>query len=76
MNKQRRQRITTILDAVQQNIIDLEAIRDEEQEAFDNLPESLQDAERGQSMQEALDALEEAISSATDTADHLANLTE
>ncbi len=76
MNKARRKSITAILDAIQQHIIDLEAIRDEEQEAFDNLPENLQEAERGQSMQEAIDALDEAISSTTDAADHLANLSE
>ena len=76
MNKSRRQRIAAILDAIQQHIIDLEAIHEEEGEAFDNLPASLQEAERGQSMQEALDTLEEAISSATNVADQLANLTE
>ena len=40
---------------------DLEAIKDEEEEARDNLPESLQDSERAEAMGEAIDNLEEAI---------------
>ena len=40
---------------------DVEMILEEEQDAFDNLPESLQDSERGERMQEAIDALENAL---------------
>jgi flagellar biosynthesis chaperone FliJ len=39
----------------------LEAVTDEEMEAFDNLPQSLQGAERGENMQTAIDNLNEAI---------------
>lgn len=38
-----------------------EEIRDEEQEAYDSLPESFQEGERGERAQEAIDALDEAI---------------
>lgn len=54
MNADRRKRI-----AKAQAI--LETVRDEEQEALDNLPESLQGGERGEAMQNALDALEEIL---------------
>ena len=46
-----------------------EEITDEEQDAFDNLPESLQDSDRGDTMSEAIDNLEslkDAITTATD----------
>ena len=39
----------------------LEEVRDEEQDAFDNLPEGLQYSERGEMMEEAVDNLDEAI---------------
>lgn len=39
----------------------LEEVRNEEEEAFDNMPEGLQDSERGDMMQEAVDTLDEAI---------------
>lgn len=45
----------------------LETIRDEEQEAYDNLPESLQGGDRGEAIQEAITALD----SAWDAADEL-----
>jgi predicted RNase H-like HicB family nuclease len=41
----------------------VETIRDDEQEAYDNLPESMQGGDRGDAMQEAIQNLEEAISS-------------
>ena len=45
----------------------------EEQEAFDNMPESLQDSERGQTMYENIDNLESATS---DLEDVIMNLQE
>ena len=40
----------------------LDALKDEEQEAYDNTPESLQESERGQAMEEAINQMEEAYS--------------
>jgi hypothetical protein len=56
MNKDRRNRIANIIS-------DLDDILSEEQDAYDNLPESFQQSERGEKMQEAIDYLEEAKSS-------------
>lgn len=65
MNKQRRAALKAILPQLEElktmieNVTgDLGAIRDEEQEAFDNMPESLQDSDRGQTMQEYIDTME------------------
>ena len=65
MNKLRRKELAKImdklerLDALREEIREeLAAIRDEEQEALDNLPESLQESERGEQMQEYIDIME------------------
>ena len=41
----------------------IETVRDEEQEAFDNMPESLQGGEKGQLAEAAIEAMDEAIGS-------------
>lgn len=60
MNNERRKRIDALLEKLSSISTDIDILLDEEQEAFDNLPESLQDGERGQKMTEAVDQLEEA----------------
>ena len=57
MNKERRAKLGDIierLDALQAEIEDLER---EEQEAFDSMPEGLQQSERGQQTEEAANTL-------------------
>lgn len=77
MNKKRRNELNALQDritalgldglhsAIREIADELESLRDEEQDAFDNLTESLQQGERGQGMEVgienismALDALE------------------
>ena len=53
MNKDRRDRLQNIIE-------DLGAIIDEEQEAYDNLPEAIQSSERGDAMQEQIDGMTDA----------------
>ncbi|USM11496.1 hypothetical protein vBCbaSRXM_51 [Citromicrobium phage vB_CbaS-RXM] len=70
MNKQRRKEIeriiadltTTIAQAVDQAKTDIEMVRDEEQDSYDNMPESFQEGEKGERAQVAIDALESAVS--------------
>lgn len=40
---------------------DLESLRDEEQDYYDNMPEGFQNGEKGEAAQSAVDALENAI---------------
>lgn len=55
------------LSTVLENVKDaIQAVLDEEQEAYDNLPEGLQEAERGQQMQEYIEALEGVVDSLGD----------
>ena len=60
MNKQRRKRLAEAMELLQQAQEIIEEVRDEEQGAFDNLPEGLQYSERGEAMEEAISNLEEA----------------
>jgi len=56
MNKQRRNRIAEALELISQARDILEEVKDEEQESYENLPESLQYGERGEQMQENVDS--------------------
>lgn len=61
MNKQRRKMIADVVERLEAAKSDLEMIRDEEQEAFDNMPEGLQGSERGEAMEEGIYQIEEAM---------------
>lgn len=52
MNAARRKERDKIIDVIDAIIERLEALKDEEEEAFDNLPDSIQQSERGQQMEE------------------------
>lgn len=66
MNAKRRNSIDSVINELIEKFEEIKAeaidqlseIRDEEQEAYDNLPEALQDSERGENMQNCIDALE------------------
>ena len=76
MNKDRRKRLQEICDILEVQQAALEEIRDEEQEAFDNLPEGLQSAERGQAMEEAAGDLDSACSDLESLRDILVEILE
>lgn len=66
MNNARRKEIEKIIKALgeidfESQIEKVDSVRDEEQDAFDNMPESLQQGERGSTSEAAIEALEEAI---------------
>lgn len=52
--------LSAVKDSIEQIRINIEAVRDEEQDSFDNLPEGLQEAEKGEKMNEAVYQLEDA----------------
>lgn len=60
MNRDRRKRLQEVYDALEEQLTALEEIRDEEQESYDNYPESLQESERGQALYENVDSLDSA----------------
>ena len=71
MNKSRRKQIEAIKNLLSTIQTDLEAIKDEEQEAYDNLPESLLYSDKGEKMSEAIDNLETACSSLEEIQENL-----
>ncbi|MBY3038917.1 hypothetical protein [Rhizobium laguerreae] len=66
MNKERRKEIARALAMVEEAKSILEICRDEEQDYFDNMPESFQGGDKGDVAQTAIDALDEAVSNLDD----------
>ena len=66
MNAKRRNAIESVINELIERFEEIKAeaidqlseIRDEEQEAYDNLPEALLDSEKGENMQNCIYALE------------------
>lgn len=54
MNEDRRKRLAALVEQLQE-------IHDEEELAFENLPESLQGGERGREMEEAASEMDSAV---------------
>lgn len=63
MNKNRRDKLVKLSDQISDIMEKLKELRDEELEAFENLPESLNSSERGEAMQTAIGAMDDALSS-------------
>jgi hypothetical protein len=58
MNKARRKWLEDIIGKLEEQKDELYQLYEEEQEAYDNMPESLQESERGQIASEFVDSLE------------------
>ena len=54
----------------------LEDVRDEETEAFDNMPESLQLSDRGSAMEDAISAMEDSVTYLEDVVELLEDVAE
>ena len=71
MNKQRRKSLYSISAQLSDCLSAIEDICADEQYSLENLPESLQDSQRAESMQDAIDAMDEATSSIQDAIDSI-----
>lgn len=69
MNNARRKVLNTIISTLEQVASDIETVKDEEQEAFDNMPDGAQQGDKGQAMESAIQELEDC-----DIADIIAHL--
>ena len=82
MNKQRRKALEKIIIELEniQTTLDaeireaLEEIRSEEEEAKDNLPENLQNSERAESMENAINQLEDSDYTLSNIVDDITSL--
>ncbi|MEM1046506.1 MAG: hypothetical protein AAGL24_10155 [Pseudomonadota bacterium] len=71
MNKARRKAIDAIVARIDELKADVEIIRDEEQDYFDNMPEGIQDGEKGEVAQSAIDSLDDAVNTIDDIVESL-----
>lgn len=77
MNRERRSRIRGLIKAFKdlsstiQNDLSsqVQDLHDLEEEAFDNMPESMQDSDRGTAMQDAMDELQSAVDLCSEVSD-------
>lgn len=60
MNNLRRKQIREAMDLIQQAYEILSVVTEEEQDAFDNLPESLQESEKGEQIEQNVEELSDA----------------
>ena len=71
MNRERRTQLAKAVRLLERAIEIIENAKDEEQEAFDNLPESIKDSERGENMESYIDLLDAADGSIYDAIDSI-----
>ena len=71
MNAPRRKSIQEVIDQLEELKSTIETLMDEEQEAYENLPENLQGSERGEAMSEAADNLDSAYNSMDEVLEYL-----
>ncbi len=63
MNKERRKSVEKAAARVTDTIALLEEVQSDEQDAFDNMSEGVQESERGEESEAALDNIQEALDS-------------
>lgn len=71
MNKQRRKWLEDIIGKLEEQKDELYNLLQEEQEAYDNMPENLQESERGQAAYEYVSDLEDEYNSLEDVIQNL-----
>jgi hypothetical protein len=61
MNNTRRKQIQKCIDQIENIKETLTLLQEEEQEAFENLPEGIQDSDRGSIMEQSADAIDNSL---------------
>jgi hypothetical protein len=74
MNKARRKWLEDIYNRLEVLKDELENISAEEQDAYDNLPEGIQDSERGDAMEENVSDIDDAASSIEEIMDTIQDI--
>lgn len=76
MNKQRRKKLDSIHRRIVELSEEIQAVTQDEQDSLDNMPESLQEGERGQRMQDIVSDLESASDNLQEAAEILESVIE
>jgi len=74
MNKARREKVSRCVSQLEEIRETLRTLEEEEAESRDNLPEALQEGERGEAMEDARATLEAAGQSVEDALGELGNI--
>ena len=74
MNAERRKKLEKLNEEVRDILGRVEELKDEEQEYYDNMPESFQGGEKGENAEAAISSMEEAISGLETATDELSNI--
>ncbi len=61
MNRQRRKKLSEAFDLVAKAEELIDAVKDEETESYENLPDNFRDGDRGEEMQNYIDMMDEVI---------------
>lgn len=76
MNRIRRKQLAELMSKMEEIIADLEALKEEEEDYRDNIPENLQGSERYEKADEACNSLDSAVSSIEDALSYIEEATE
>lgn len=76
MNKLRRERLDEIAGTLTQAMNDLDEVRDEEEEYWENMPESLSTGEKGAAAEEAVMGLSDASALIEEAVEYIENAKE
>ena len=76
MNAKQRKALQGYANSLEEIKSNIETMMEDEQSKLDNMPESLQESERGEAMKEAIDNLESASSSLEEAIDYLNEIVE
>lgn len=76
MNAQRRKTLEKIKDALDELRTQLEDIKEEEENAYNSLPENLQYSERGDRMCDYMDTMSDAVDALEEIVERLEEITE
>lgn len=74
MNKQRKKNIEKIMEQIMKLNENIEEVLWEEEDAYDNIPENLQESERARISEESIDLLTEAKDYLVDANDSLSSI--
>lgn len=76
MNNKRRKTIGLVINSLENLSADLEGVAQEESDAYENMPESLQQSDRGSNIEDNIYNLEDCISQINDVIDTLSSMIE
>ena len=76
MNNKRRKTIGLVINSLENLSADLEDVAQEESDAYENMPESIQQSDRGSIIEDNIYNLEDCISQINDVIDTLSSMIE